>query len=134
MTAALVELGSVGPRRLLDDRGRRVRGLGQRGAVAREAARLEVRELQELQRTVARSLGDLRERLEGLHLPQLNAPDLTHPIWERVVLDPTALAGVGRARDELAGRIERAVRLAPWNASDAEPPGSIAPRDDKGGK
>ncbi|MCA9864110.1 MAG: hypothetical protein KC432_13850 [Thermomicrobiales bacterium] len=134
LTAALVELGSVGPRRLLDDRGRRVRGLGQRGAVAREAARLEVRELQELQRTVARSLGDLRERLEGLHLPQLNAPDLTHPIWERVVLDPTALAGVGRARDELAGRIERAVRLAPWNASDAEPPGSIAPRDDKGGK
>ena len=122
VTAALVELGSVGPRRLLDDRARRLRTLGQGGAVAREAARLEVRELQELQRTVARSLGDLRERLEGLHLPQLTGPDLSHPIWERVVFDTTALAGVGRARDELAGRIERAVRMAPWNAGDPEEP------------
>ncbi len=135
VTAALVELGSVGPRRLLDDRARRLRALGQRGAVAQEAARLEVRELQELQRTVARSLGDLRERLEGLHLPQLTGPDLSHPIWERVVFDTTALAGVGRARDELAGRIERAVRLAPWNASDAaEPPASPTPRDEDGGR
>jgi acetyl-CoA carboxylase carboxyl transferase subunit beta len=132
VTVALVELGSVGSRRLLDDRARRLRLLGQGGAVAREAARLEVRELQELQRTVARSLGDLRERLEGLHLPQLNGPDLSHPIWERVVFDPTALAGVGRARDELTGRIERAVRMAPWNAGDAaELPVSTMPRDEE---
>jgi hypothetical protein len=67
-----------------------------------------------------------------LHLPQLNGPDLTHPIWERVAFDTTALAGVGRARDELAGRIERAVRLAPWNAGDADPPESTAPRDEGG--
>lgn len=134
VTVALVELGSVGPRRLLDDRARRLRVLGQRGAVAQEAARLEVRELQELQRTVARSLGDLRERLEGLHLPQLNGPDLSHPIWERVVFDTTALTGVGRARDELAGRIERAVRMAPWNAGDAaDPPAATMPRDEEGG-
>lgn len=122
LTAALVELGSVGPRRLLDDRARRLRVLGQKGAVAQEAARLEVRELQELQRTISRTLGDLRERLESLHLPQLNGPDLSHPIWERVVFDTTALAGVGRARDELAGRIERAVRMAPWNAGEPEEP------------
>lgn len=122
VSAALVELGSIGPRRLLDDRARRLRVLGQRGAVAQEAARLEVRELQDLQRTITRSLGDLRERLESLHLPQLNSPDLSHPIWERVVFDTTALAGVGRARDELAGRIERAVRMAPWNAGDPEEP------------
>ncbi len=133
VTAALVELGSVGPRRLLDDRARRLRGLGQAGAVAREAARLEVRELQELQRTVARSLGDLRERLEGLHLPQLNGPDLAHPIWERVVFDTASLAGVGRARDELAGRIERAVRMAPWNAGVSEQPEVvILPREEDG--
>lgn len=132
-TAALVELGSVGPRRLLDDRARRLRALGQGGAAAREAARLEVRELQELQRTVTRSIGDLRERLESLHLPQLPGPDLSHPIWERVVFDPAALAGVDRARQELAGRIERAVRLAPWNAGwpEAAQPGvSTLERDE----
>ena len=135
VSAALVELGSVGPRRLRDDRSRRLRFLGQGGAEAREAARLEVRELQELQRTVARSLGDLRERLEGLHLPQLTGPDLSHPIWERVVFDPGALAGMGRAKDELAGRIERAVRLAPWNVGDpAEPPVATLPRDEEGGE
>jgi acetyl-CoA carboxylase beta subunit/acetyl-CoA carboxylase alpha subunit len=133
VAAALVDLGSVGPRRLLDDRARRLRVLGQRGAVAREAARLEVRELQELQRTVARSLGELRERLESLQLPHLNGPDLSHPIWERVVFDTTALASVGKARDELAVRIERAVRMAPWNVGDeADTPTATLPRDDEG--
>ncbi|MFT4041384.1 MAG: hypothetical protein QM692_24590, partial [Thermomicrobiales bacterium] len=140
VTAALAELGGVGPRRLLDDRARRLRGLGLAGPQAREAARLEVRELQELQRTVARSLGDLRERLEGLHLPQLSqlpqitGPDLSHPIWERVVFDPNALAGVERARNELAGRIERAVRMAPWNAGVPEPPVSTLERDEETGR
>jgi hypothetical protein len=75
ITTALAELAGVGPRRLLDNRANKLRTLGQTTPEGREAARREVRELQELQRTLARSLGDLRERLEehglprNLHLP-----------------------------------------------------------------
>lgn len=104
VSAALAELAGVGPRRLLDDRAAKLRALGQTTPEGREAARREVRELQELQRTLARSLGDLRVRLEGLHLPQLPAP-----VRERVHLEPPSLPGIERARTEL---IERAVRLA----------------------
>jgi hypothetical protein len=108
VSAALSELASVGPRRLLDDREAKLRTLGQTTPEGREAARREVRELQELQRTLARSLGDLRERLEsrglpkGLHLPAL-------PVRGRVQIDPSALPTVEWARAEL---VERAVRLA----------------------
>ena len=81
------ELSGIGPRRLLDERARKVRGLGQTTPEGRELARREVRELQELQRTLARSWGDLRERWEErqrsrprFHLPRpgraLHRPDL----------------------------------------------------------
>ncbi len=83
LTQAFSELSRVGSRRLRDDRSRRIRSLGQTTAEGRDAARREVRELQDLHRTVARSLGDLRERWEGryrgrprLHLPPLHRPDL----------------------------------------------------------
>jgi acetyl-CoA carboxylase carboxyl transferase subunit beta len=108
IAAALTDLAHVGPRRLLDDRASKLRTLGQTTPEGREEARREIRELQELQRTVARSLGDLRERLEehglpkGLHLPQL-------PVRGRVQIDTSALPSVERARAEL---IERAMRLA----------------------
>jgi acetyl-CoA carboxylase carboxyl transferase subunit beta len=105
---ALTALAHVGPRRLLDDRASKLRTLGQTTPEGREEARREIRELQELQRTVARSLGDLRERLEehglpkGLHLPQL-------PVRGRVQIDTSALPSVERARTEV---IERVMRLA----------------------
>lgn len=81
---ALAELGSTGPRRLVDARARKIRQLGQATAEGREATRHELRELIELQRdALARSLGDLRDRWEGrprglptlpkLHMPR---PDL----------------------------------------------------------
>jgi acetyl-CoA carboxylase carboxyl transferase beta subunit len=113
IATALVDLSSVGPRRLLDDRAAKLRNLGQTTPEGREAARREVRELQELQRTLARSLGDLRERLEGhglprgIHLPQL--PSLPAPVRDRVHIDTSALPTVERARAEL---VERAVRLS----------------------
>jgi acetyl-CoA carboxylase carboxyl transferase subunit beta len=113
IAAALADLGSIGPRRLLDERAAKLRALGQTTPEGREAARREVRELQELQRTLARSLGDLRERLgehglaKGLHLPQL--PPLPAPVRDRVHIDTSALPTVERARAEL---VERAVRLA----------------------
>ncbi|MCC7022053.1 MAG: hypothetical protein IT338_04460 [Thermomicrobiales bacterium] len=109
LVTALADLSSIGPRRLLDERATKLRTLGQTTPEAREAARYEVRELQELQRTLARSLGDLRVRLEGLHLPQISVPQLPAPVRDRVHLEPPALPSIDRARTEL---IERAVRLA----------------------
>lgn len=64
---ALGELGGVGPRRLVEDRARKVRHLGQTTAEGKAATRREARDLQELQRNLARSLGDLRDRWEGRH-------------------------------------------------------------------
>ena len=108
VAAALSELASVGPRRLLDDREAKLRTLGQTTPEGREVARREVRELQELQRTLARSLGDLRERLESRVLPKgLHLPGL--PVRGRVQIDASALPTVERARAEF---VERAVRLA----------------------
>jgi acetyl-CoA carboxylase alpha subunit len=106
---ALADMASVGPRRLLDERATKLRTLGQTTPEGREAARREVRELQELQRTLARSLEDLRERWDerglprprGLHLPPL-------PVRGRVHIDTSGLPAVDRARTEL---VERAGRL-----------------------
>lgn len=64
---ALRQLSGIGPRRLVEDRARKVRHLGQTTPEGKAATRREVRDLQELQRNLARSLGDLRERWEGLH-------------------------------------------------------------------
>ncbi len=63
----LRQLSGVGPRRLVEDRARKVRHLGQTTPEGKAATRREVRDLQELQRNLARSLGDLRERWEGWH-------------------------------------------------------------------
>jgi acetyl-CoA carboxylase carboxyl transferase subunit beta len=142
IAAALSDLASVSPRRLLDDRAANLRSLGQTTPEGREAARREVRELQELQRTLARSLGDLRERLEehglpkGLHLPQLPVPQLPAPIRGRVQIDTTALPTVERARAEL---VERAVRLAARRrpsepAADESDLTPAAARDEQGGQ
>jgi acetyl-CoA carboxylase carboxyl transferase subunit beta len=129
IAAALAELAGVGPRRLLDDRAAKLRALGQTTPEGREAARREVRELQELQRTLARSLGDLRGRLEerglpkGLHLPQLPLADA---VRGRVHIDTSALPTVERARAEL---VERAVRLSARRrpGETAEDPSNLAP-------
>ena len=121
IAAALSELASTGPRRLLDDRAAKLRTLGQTTPEGREAARREVRELQDLQRTLARSLGDLRERLEDHGLPKgLQLPAL--PMRGRIPFDPSTLPTVERARSELA---ERAVRLtARRRPADTPPPSS----------
>jgi acetyl-CoA carboxylase carboxyl transferase subunit beta len=112
ITAALADLAGVGPRRLLDDRATKLRTLGQTTPEGREAARREVRELQELQRTLARSLGDLRERLEEHGLPRnLHLPQLPAPVRSRVHIDTSGLPTVEWARAEL---VDRAVRLSAW--------------------
>jgi acetyl-CoA carboxylase carboxyl transferase subunit beta len=81
---ALDELAGVGPRRLMDERARKVRYLGQTTPEGREAAKLELRELQELQRSLSRSFDDLRRDLRdrwehrnvGRNLP--NLPNLAN--------------------------------------------------------
>jgi hypothetical protein len=123
IATALTDLAGIGPRRLLDDRAAKLRTLGQTTPEGREAARREVRELQELQRTLARSLGDLRERLEEHGLPRnLHLPQLPAPVRSRVHIDTSGLPTVERARAEL---VDRAERLSAWRRH-AEPP-SVAP-------
>ena len=71
---ALAELAGVGPRRLLDERQRRLRRLGLSTVGGREVARSEVRELQEVQRLVRASFEDLRHRWEQRQLGLPNLP------------------------------------------------------------
>ncbi len=64
LVQAMADTRSLGPRRLIDERSRRMRHLGQTTPEGRAAAKREVIYLQELQRNVARSLTEWRERWE----------------------------------------------------------------------
>jgi acetyl-CoA carboxylase carboxyl transferase subunit beta len=78
---ALAELSAMGQRRLLDDRGRRLRTLGMASAEVRESVNVEIRELQEWQKLVTRSFEELRQRWEHrqLALPTFSGkPSLPH--------------------------------------------------------
>lgn len=86
LSIALAEARALGPRRMLDERARRMRYLGQTTPEGRAVARREVLDLQELQRNLARSLTDWRGRWDerslfnqrrgkpAFHLPR---PDLS---------------------------------------------------------
>jgi hypothetical protein len=84
---ALSELSGIGPRRLLDERARKLRQLGLATPEGREIALSEVRELQDLQRLLERSLDELRQKVEhrlaslpGLHgIPALQRPAISLP-------------------------------------------------------
>jgi acetyl-CoA carboxylase carboxyl transferase subunit beta len=134
LAGALAELAGVGPRRLLDDRARRLRGLGQATPEGREAARREVREFQDVQRALARSLGDLRERWEGRWVGR-------HPVRElraRLHLAAIARREGAAVREPGTGPAESAPLLggsAPtWPISPAASPAAApalpAPRGD----
>lgn len=134
--AALAELSGLGPRHLLDARSARLRALGHTTPEAREAARSEVREVQELQRALARSLVDLRERIETWQFPQIPMPQLPGPVRERVHLDPSGLPGVEWARGELR---ERATRLSARRGAEAAMPdddanAQLSPAHDRAGE
>jgi hypothetical protein len=129
LARALTELTGMGQRRLLDDRTRRVRYLGEATPEGREAARREIRELHELQRALSRSLGDLRGRWGGRSrsLPRLPRPALPSvpslPTLPRPgQLDPGRLGT--RVRPELvdlASRIADGVRTRGHAVRDALP-------------
>lgn len=87
LSRALAELSGIGPRRLLDERTRRVRAFGLTTPDGREAAQREVREFQQSQRSRSRSFGDVRDRWEGrqrlcLHLPRPVGPLLRPALAE----------------------------------------------------
>lgn len=81
LLASLAELTGTGQRRLIDTRHRRQRNLGQSTPEGLAAARSELWELQEFQRSVGRSLDEWRDRWDQLKLsqPRLNfqRPDMT---------------------------------------------------------
>ena len=80
LLASLAELTGTGQRRLLDTRHRRQRNLGQSTPEGLAAARSELWELQEFQRSVGRSLDEWRDRWDQLKMsqPRLNfqRPDM----------------------------------------------------------
>jgi acetyl-CoA carboxylase carboxyl transferase subunit beta len=79
---ALAEVAAAGSRRLADDRTRRLRHLGLTTPEAREFAKIEWKEFQEVQRRIGRSIEDLRQRWEHRQLqfpPLANRPGL--PQW-----------------------------------------------------
>ena len=78
ISSAFAEIVGMAPRRLLDERARKVRTLGQATPEGQEAARRELRELQELQRTISRSLLDLRDRWEHRQLSLPTLPPRPH--------------------------------------------------------
>lgn len=117
---AFAELAGIGPRRLLHDRARKVRCLGQTTPEGREAARREVRELQELHSTLTRSLLDWRERwdirrggLPRLHfpprpnlptLPTLHRPDLAELAGRFASLRAASVEGAGGRASGIGSR------------------------------
>ncbi len=127
---ALAETAAVGPRRLADERSRRFRRLGVSTPISDEALNKELDQFQELQRTVGRSIDDLRTRLEtysgniparsnlpsrppvpGLSLP--NIPNL--PTIRRPSVNKTEITEIrdrlATKKQEITGRVQE-VRTA----------------------
>jgi len=80
ISRSLAELASSGPRRLVEARHQRHRMLGQETEEGLAAIRFEMREWQEVQQSVAKSIEDLRERF-GQRMPaqpklSIQRPDL----------------------------------------------------------
>ena len=75
---ALAEISAIGPRRLHDERARRLRSLGMASADIRASVDVEIRELQEWQKLVSRPFEDLRQRWQT-NLPALGGkPSMPH--------------------------------------------------------
>lgn len=105
LSLALGELGGS-QRRLLDERARRFRQLGMSTAESREAAGAEIREFQELQRAVGRSLEELRHRWDGRRLTLPHKPSMPH-LPHRSDFPAIALPKIDVRRAGLAGFVQR---------------------------
>ncbi|MBA2276313.1 MAG: hypothetical protein H0W06_01005 [Chloroflexia bacterium] len=124
VSAALGELVGVGPRRLLETRQRRLRHLGQSTPEGQAAARSELHELHEWQRSLRRSFGELRERWERRehltiarpHVPR-QRPDLPElsDIAQRLA---TLRAEAGRVSSRRPSRVIAARRVRVMDSDD----------------
>lgn len=101
LSRQVAELAGSGPRRLIESRQQRHRVLGQETAEGRAAIRGELRELQEWQQSVARSLEDWRMRWEQR---LANQPRLT---FQRPDLGEFANRFQRPDLTELASRLQR---------------------------
>jgi hypothetical protein len=124
---SLGELAVLGPRRLQDERSRKYRSLGLASPAGTEAVRHEIAQLQELQRTVGRSLDDLRDRIEQRHLTLPSLPHLPArpalpgvPMPERPNLPSIKRPAVNRSDiADLAGRLATSGRVFAERVNDA---------------
>jgi acetyl-CoA carboxylase carboxyl transferase subunit beta len=99
LAAVLADLAAVAPRRLLEERNRRIRSLGLTTPEGRDAARHEVLQWQEAQQTLARSLADLRGRWQAAG----RMPRLSRPTRPPLAARPTRLS-FGRRSDSAERR------------------------------
>ncbi|CAN5893498.1 hypothetical protein BH24CHL4_BH24CHL4_14920 [soil metagenome] len=124
---SLGELVVLGPRRLQDERSRKYRQLGLAGSAGSEAVRYEIAQLQELQRSVGRSIDDLRDRIEHHHLSLPSLPHLPQrpampsvPLPERPNLPTIRRPVVNRAEiADFAGRLATSGRVLAERVNDA---------------
>ncbi|MEZ4498512.1 MAG: hypothetical protein R2839_00290 [Thermomicrobiales bacterium] len=87
---AFGELAARGPRRLRDERSRKLRSLGLAGPAGTEEVRLELAHLLDIQHSVGKSLDELRGRLETHNLGLPSLPPLP-PLPQRPSLPPVPL-------------------------------------------
>ncbi len=137
---SLGELSASGPRRLQDDRLRKYRNIGVADHAGGEAVRLEIARLQEIQRTVGRSIDELLDRIEHHHLSLPPRPQLPQrpavlnvPLPERPNLPSLRIPAVNRAEiADLATRLASTGRGLAVKVSDARSSrGSESPQGDK---
>jgi acetyl-CoA carboxylase carboxyl transferase subunit beta len=106
VASGLVELVGIGPRRLLDTRYRRQRELGLSTPDGLAAVRSELWEIHEWQRSLGRSLDDLRERWDHF---RAGAP---REAGRRIEV-PDLVARLRSRRDDLLNRSARTDRGSP---------------------
>ncbi|CAN5527142.1 hypothetical protein BH23CHL5_BH23CHL5_13780 [soil metagenome] len=137
---SLGELSASGPRRLQDERLRKYRNVGVADHAGGEAVRLEIAHLQEIQRSVGRSIDELKDRIEHHHLslpPRPRLPQrpasLNLPLPERPNLPSLRVPAVNRAEiADLATRLASTGRGLAERVSDARfSRGSESTQDDK---
>jgi acyl-CoA carboxylase subunit beta len=136
---ALWEVSGLSTRRLLDERSRKVGRFGYATPESREAVRLEVAQLHEWQRSVGRSLDDLRIRFNPNQLPIPTLPHLpprpTLPSFqmpERPNLPAFHRPQVNRAEiADLAGRIAATGRGLAERVNEARSTGGESEREEK---
>lgn len=121
---ALADLAGSSPRRLLDERARRLRTLGMASPETRESLKIEIRELQEWQRLVSRSFDDLRQRweLRPMSLPTFSGKPTMPHLPAKMNLPTISLPKFSFKKPDLAEIAERMSNARRATTRRADPP------------